>query len=294
MKKKSSFETAPKTMCITQATLYLNYWTNKDWGVTIPYELQRHEENQGKHYDIYTLTNPSTKEKEDFYFDITPFYGRGGLIMNSAFRDLPPHGQPFGLSDILGEEDANLILSMAKRIDDKMGADKLFNYISSLTITFKQYSSNMMSQYIAFHDWQENTILVTPIRMYQGDIPILHSFNLYRLFIIHQIDHVLFSFDRSRTETPIRGNYYEPILGQDCIGFKPLPDFNFANDFLNYTFWSHTPTAFFDDYEINAFRTSAIFGQNEGLFSVDELIEGIRQSVIEETIRNALVSALEK
>jgi len=287
-----SSEDAPKTMCITQAKLFLYFITNQMWGTSVDFERQRMTPHEGKYYDIYTCTNPHTGERKDFYFDITAFYGKGGVLLNSGFLDLPTHNHPFPISEILGEKDTEHLLSVARLIDSKTGSNEITNYIESLTITFKQYASNIISQYIALPDWENRSILVTPLRSFEGNMPILHSFKFYSLFIMHQIDHILFCYNREQTETPPRADYYDPVIGNDCISFEPLPDFSFVNDFLNYTFWTHKPDAFFNDYEKHAIMSSAFYGIAKGLFTQNELINGIETAVLQDDVRSVLVSSV--
>jgi len=88
---------------------------------------------------------------------------------------------------------------------------------------------------------------------------LLHGFNFYKLFLFHQIIHVSQQYDVVETEVETN-----PESKEECINFIPLPEFNFANDFINFTFWSHKPNAFDHEEEIAAFVQTVIYGESLG------------------------------
>jgi hypothetical protein len=153
----------------------------------------------------------------------------------------------------------------------------------------------MISRYIALLYPEERTIDATPLRCYdENDVPILHGFQFYQFFIIHALCHINSGYNQRRTETTPRPDYYIPVIGEDCMQFVPLQGFRFANDFINYTFWTHRPGAFQDESEADAFNSAATYALGKRLMTKDELITPIQAARPDKDILNTLTGVVRK
>jgi len=272
----TSFDKAVPIMCMFNEKLFINYLTEND---DSQFVLQTLKEENGKDYDVITLKRNSNGEEYEIYFDVTPFKGRGGTILLPDIN-LPPTDKPYLIQELLGDEGSSLI-----EAGKSVGVD-----LSQTTITFKLYSSEMLSRYVAMYYWQENNINVTPLRSYyQKNIPILHGYYFYRMMIDHQIQHILDKHNIAETEVEPKPDYYCPKPGKDCVKFSPLPEFNFANDLINYTFYTHRPKAFMDHNEVRAFMASLQYGFSKKLFSQKEVEMALKNAKLDKNLQQLLI-----
>jgi hypothetical protein len=227
-----------------------------------------------KVYDVYQVL--ADNDEFIFYEDITCFYGKGNINKNLMELDVPLPNVSYPLTDFITED----------LLDEKQYAEE-----KTITVKFKQYASNMVSNYIAGFYPQRNQIDVTAIKQYDKSFqfPVLHSYNLYKLFLIHQLCHVIKNHDFHLTENPIRGNYYQPIIGVDCITFTPTSERTHATEFINYTLWTHLPRSFEDENEKYAFKRSAFYGVNTNVFNSEELIKAIKLANMEKQTEEILL-----
>jgi len=248
------------------------------------YEREGHYFINNRHFDVYKVKADKTDFK--FYEDITAFYGKGNIIPNLMERDLPTPNQPYPLDFVLGREYEQLKVYGAKRNID----------LDKIKVIFKLYSSNMVSNYIAAFYPNRNEIDVTAIKEYHKtyDYPILHSFNLYKLFVLHQVIHILYNHDFYNTEIEIRGDYYQPKIGEDCISFTPISRRTHASEFINYMFWLHQPKAFSRDNEKSAFINSMLFGVQSKLFTIEDIIDSINIAKPDNETRINLITEIER
>jgi len=248
------------------------------------YERDGHYFIDNRHYDVYKVI--AENREYVFYEDITAFYGLGNIIPHLWERDLPTPNNPYSLEFVLGVDYEQL-----KNYGTKKNID-----LDKIKVRFKKYSSNMVSNYVAAYYPERKEIDVTAIKEYHKtyDFPILHSFNLYKLFVMHQVIHILYNHDFYNTETEIRGDYYQPKNGEECISFTPIQRRTFANEFINYMFWTHKPEAFNRENEKSAFLNSVLFGVKSKLFSVEEVIDAIIESNSDTNTRNCLIESIGK
>jgi hypothetical protein len=123
-------------MCITNEYLWRDYILAVAPGMRFSGQQLLNEKN-GRHYDVLKFTDSSQGKEFSFYFDVSSFYGKPGIILSEG--DAPMPNKAFTLPEIFGEAGESMI-NAAK----SMGIDLL-----ALTVTFKQYSSEMVSQYVA-------------------------------------------------------------------------------------------------------------------------------------------------
>lgn len=257
--KNQSIEAALPIMCITNEYLWKDYILSCD--PTLTFMTQANTSMEHRHFDVLSFLSKSTGKEIDFYFDISSFYGKGDTYPPEL--DVPTPGQLLTLPQLLGRE-GDYLISVLKKDDIDL---------SSAKVVFKQYSSEMLSRYVAIWYQNKNLIQITPIRAYDEgtDIPILHGYNFWRLMFEHQLQHAIDAYNSVATEIDIKADYYKPIIGQDCMQFTPQSEYNFANDLINYTFITHKPAAFNNQKEIRAFGASLHFGYARSLFTLEEI-----------------------
>ena len=277
MFSNTSYETALKIMCVHNEYIWKESLVAKN--PNLVFKERFSERKNGKNYDTWIFINKDSEEKTVFYFDISGFFGRGDIILKSSFLNLPPPNAPLSLGELLGKE-GEWFINVAKEVSVDL---------SNLKIVFKQYSSDMLSQYVAFFDPRVNSLLVTPVRCYlSDDFPILHGFYFYRLMIEHQIQHLLDKYDAAETEVVKTADYFKPVPGKDCVDFMPLEPYNYANDLINYTFYTHSPSAFEKEEEKRAFGSSLHYGFRSSLFSLNEILSSISNAGLDINLRNIL------
>jgi hypothetical protein len=285
-------ERAIPCMCITQAGLYLDIRLSQVFGRPMPYNRRGSSQFGDRHYDVYTFMNPTTSREEECFFDITAFFGRGDIY--STKLDLPAPGVTIPVEQIIGKEAVFQAVGLSDDIEPEKAFEKALK-LNQIPVTFKQFSSEMISRYIALLYPEDRTIDATPLRCHdENHVPILHGFQFYQLFIIHALCHIDSGFNQRRTETTPRPDYYIPVIGKDCMHFKPLQGFHFANDFINYTFWTHRPRAFQEKNEINAFYSAALYALGKRLMTKDEMITAIQSARPDEDTLNILSGAVRK
>jgi hypothetical protein len=221
-------------------------------------------EQKNKLYDKYQIEKDG--KQLDFFEDITSFYGRGKIIPNLFELDVPQFDLAYSLKNFLENNFEKL---------NKVALSRNIN-LNTIRVVFKPASSDMISNHIATYIQAKNEILVTPFKEYNSlfDYPILHSYNLYKLFILHEVVHLVYGYD-FKCIAQIKGDVSETIIGKDCIQFTPLQERTFANEFINYLLWSHKPGAFENKHEILAFVNCVFFGIQSNLFTLKELRESV-------------------
>ena len=283
-------ERAVRSMCITQASVYLEMRLPQVFGRAIVHNRKGSSKIADRHYDIYSFLNPYTSKNEECFFDISAFFGRGDTY--SPKLDLPTPGTTMQVEQILGGD----AVFQAIGIRDASDPEKAFAEtmrLNQVHVTFKQFSSEMLSRYIVLLYPEDRALEITPLRSYdENNIPILHGFQFYQLFIIHALYHILEGYDQRATETVPKADYYNPVIGKDCLGFEPLPLFDFANDFINYTFWTHRPGAFQDPNEVYAFYSAATYALGKGLMKKAELLAAIQAARPDQDTVNSLTSVV--
>lgn len=275
-------ETALSSLTISQARVAIPAIFGKLFD-KYEYEREGHSHINGNVYDIYKVL--ADKEEFTFYDDITAFYGRGKLIQNLWEKDMPNPDNLYPIENFL-----DIYYQQYFEEGLRNGVD-----ISKIKVCFKRYASNMVSNYIAAYYPSRNQIDVTPVKEYDKkfDFPILHSYNLYKLFILHQVDHIVKHHDFTQTEIELNGNYYQIKIGIECTQFVPNNKRTHANEFINYMFWVHKPGAFNSTVEQIAFYKSAVYGINSNLFEKEELIQSIKLSRVDERTESLLIASLE-
>jgi len=261
--KNQSIEEAIPLMCMTNEYLWKEYVLFCD--PTLTFMSQASTSREPRHFDVLSFNRKTTGEVQDLYFDITSFYGKGDTYPPEL--DLPAPDQLLTLPQLLGPEGDYLISVL-----NKDGID-----LSATKVVFKQYSSEMLSRYVAIWYQNRNLIQITPIRAYDEgtDIPILHGYYFWRLMFEHHLQHAIDAYNSAVTEIDAKADYYKPIIGQDCMQFVPQSEYNFANDLINYTFITHKPAAFSNPKEIRAFCASLHFGYAKSLFTLEEIKSAI-------------------
>jgi hypothetical protein len=233
-----------------------------------------------KHYDVfdYESTDELTK-KLQLYYDVDAFFGKNLIV--PPHLDIPDRGSPMTVAEFSQCE--NLTCDTILKIFD---ID-----IRKINLEFKQYSSDMVGQHVADITPERNKILVAPVREYHKEtsLPIFHGYFVTRMMVDHKVQHLFDDYDFLKTENKLKGDYFCPQIGRDCMQFEPLPAYNYANDLLNYTFYSHIQNAFNEIEEICAFIASLHVAFDYGLFEPQEIIEKIKLSQVgEETTANLL------
>jgi hypothetical protein len=226
-------------------------------------------ERNEKKYDKYVINNNG--KEMIFYDDITHVFGRGQLTSNSFEKDFPSFEKSYFLMEFIGDQFNTL---------NKVALDRKID-LSKLKIRFQPVSSDMIGQQIATYIPSTHEIFVTPYKNYDSlfEYPILHSFNLYKLFILEQVVHFVYGYNFNE-ELGLSDN--DPTPGKDCILFTPLKERTFANEFVNYLLWKHKPNAFENKHEILAFLHCVLFGVSSNLFTYKD----VRESVIKALLQN--------
>jgi len=301
----------------------------------LPFKQVATEHNDGRVYNVYEVSDPDSGRKEVFYFDVTPFFDRGGIFYNINNPDVPPPNAPMRLGDYfdvtpihgdggtvyrLSNLDFPLpnspiklgdFIASIRRCDipeahsNQMGFDqltdcleianypwedktKLIAWLNNTTITFNSYSPCHEGKVIARWNCSRDNINVIPFRHYlNAELPILHGYNFYKLFLFHQIIHISQLHNVGETEI-------EDIQGdkEACISFTPLPGFNFANDLINYTLWSHKQNAFDHSYELEAFAQTVKYGFRAGLFELSEVALAIKAANLAQALEEKLLNTI--
>lgn len=257
------------SMCEGQAKVYLER--------TIPSLFRRQLAHsklwtmiEGERYfDVYQVSDQDAGRKEQFYFDVSAFFCKPDLVEGTQWRDLPQPNQCYELTSIIGEDELSSIAPI--------GRTEARHWISDYTVTFKQFSSEQIGHRVVSLSSRARSFEVSPVRMYVNrDIPFLHGYRFYKLFMVHQIIHWFQGHDTRMTELGPRRDGRLPVPGVDCIQFEPLPPYDFARDFINFMFWNHQPDAFDHRAEIEAFAQTVRYGIRSELFTPEELRAALR------------------
>lgn len=276
-------ETAFLTLTTMQAKVAIAYYFGRR---NMGYEINMISllDIGDKKFDQYEIT--SEGETYIYYEDVTRVFGRLCVIdLNKV--DYPDPNSRYPLSKILGDSYEPL-QSEAR----KQGIN-----LAYIEVLFKSYSSDMVSYYIAAYYPQYSEIRCTAIKEFdkENDYPILHSYALFKLFIIHQIYHILDDHDfiETETDTTYKEDYYVPKSGIDCIDFSPIEQRSVAGEYVNYSFWIHQPGAFGHKNEIRAFVDCAQVGIKTGVFTLDEVIAAVGAAKPDMKTQKSLLAALE-
>lgn len=269
-----------KVMCVANEYLFQKSLVDEGF----EFVSQHLKENANKHYDVlkFKKTTNGKDIYRELYFDISAFFGKNQEII-PKFLDMPPANKPL---------DINAFLKLSDDFYSTCKAELGFD-LRDYTLTFKQYSSEMVGGHIANLFIKEKTILVSPVRTYhEKSTPILHGYFMMRLMIDHQVQHLLDSYEATDTETPLKSDYYKPLVGIDCVQFTPLPGYNFCEDLLNYTLFTHTPRAFENTSELRAFKASLQVAFQYNLFNSSEMISVIKRANLPENTAHLLINAV--
>lgn len=270
-------EKALKIMCVSNEYFYLNRLEAKRPIQKVKQMLLKEDD---KKFDKHVIIDTTTQKQHELYFDITAVYGIDCL--HSPGLDVPNLGDSLTLPEWLGDEGKWIVTEVGKDV----GLD-----LSQLKVQFGTWSSQMLSQYVALHLPDQRLIKITPIRLYKNqEIPILHGYLFYRLFFEHQLQHIFDRYFAPDTETIPRSDYYEPKIGQDCMYFRPLAEYNMANDFLRFTFSTHLPGAMDTDQEKRAFASSLHFAFSNRLFSLETMISALESSELNPDTMTGLIA----
>lgn len=274
-------EEAIKIMCIANEYLFKNHMLKDGFELKTQQQLAIND----KQYDLLKFKKNRIIGKDietDLYFDITSFYGKNTVILPKHL-DTPPANKSLPLSKFVMMSDD--FFDLCKK---ELGIE-----LRDYSLTFKQYSSEMVGGHVANLWIEDKTILVSPIRKYyEKEIPILHGYYMMRMMIDHQVQHLMDSFDAIKTETPFRSDYYKPVIGIDCVHFNPLPDYSYANDLINFTLYSHQPEAFKQHNEIRAFMASLQVGYSYNLFTTNELMQSVTCAKLDVNLLKILSEAI--
>lgn len=280
MLNNTSPDRAIKVMCVRNEHLFDRYVVSNGHNKVKQYL----DVIDGIHYDVfeYKPTN-FLKNKLKLYYDIEAFFGKNVII--SPNLDMPDHRKIINVSDFTQHDD--------KTCDALL---KIFDVdIRKIKIEFKQYSSYMVGQHIADITPDRDKILVAAVREYHKEtsIPIFHGYFVVRMMLDHKVQHLLDNHNFLDTENEFHGDYFCPQIGRDCMQFKPLPPYNYANDLLNYTFFSHNQNAFNEEKEIFGFVSSLHVAFKYNLFGHEEIIEKIKLAEVGVDTTENLLKAVE-
>lgn len=276
MLNNTSPDKAIKIMCVRNEYFFDNYLMSNGFKKT----KQSMNVINGKHYDVldYESTN-KLLSKLQLYYDVEAFFCKNMIV--PPHLDIPDPGKPIKASDFTQYD--NSTCDTILRIFD---VD-----IRKINLEFKQYSSVMVGQHVADITPERNKILVAAVREYHNEtsIPIFHGYLVIRMIVDHKIQHLLDNYSFLKTENKLQGDYFRPQIGRDCMQFKPLPAYNYANDLLNYTFYSHNQNAFNEEKEIFGFVASLHVAFNYNLFEPQEIVDKIKLADVgTETTENLL------
>ena len=277
-------ETAFTTLTTLQAKIAINYYFHRkrvDYSIA-KISLRCIDEMI---YDEYEIL--SGEETYLYYEDVTQVFGRSNELPRAGL-DYPDSDTPYALERVLGSEYYEILKGNCLN----QGID-----LAAIDVVFKDYSSDMVSKYIAAFYPQYNEIRATAIKEYDKEhkYPVLHSYRLYNMFIVHQILHLLYQqdFNETETETGYKEDYYQPKRGIDCIDFSPIEQRSFANEYVNYSFWTHQPDAYQNEKEAKIFFHSAEYGIKTGLFTLEELAAAILAAKPDSGTQKQLFDALD-
>jgi hypothetical protein len=266
-------------MCVANEYLFKNYMIEQGY----VFECQKLENIDGKHFDTMSFSKKKyfKKDTQKLYFDLSGFFGKNNCILPNKLN-LPETNAPIELAKFLGIND-----DFIDGCKSNTGVD-----LCEYSLLFEQYSSEMVAGHVADYGIEDDrTIQVAVVRNYHKDsgIPIVHGYYGMGLMIDHQVQHVIDRHDPRCTETEFSSSYYQPKIGIDCVHHMPLPPFDFANDFLNYTLISHRPNAFEYDAEIRGFISSLQFGYAHTLFDANDVIERLNNMNIQHDTLKTLI-----
>jgi hypothetical protein len=272
-------------MCEGQAKVYLERTVPALFGRELPHSKLWTMAEGERFFDVHQALDSQSMRRERFYFDVSAFFGKPELPANMLWRDLPEPNRAYPLSSLFSREELQSIGPQ-----DRSGTRR---GIEDHVVRFKQFSSEQIGHRIASLSSRTRTIEVAPVRMYMNqEIPFLHGYRFYKLFMLHQICHWQQGHDVRVTELGPRRDGRLPRPGVDCIAFKPLPPYDFARDFLNFMFWTHQPDAFDDIAELEAFAETARFAIQSELFSARELRAALGEAGLAPRLRSLLRATL--
>lgn len=263
-------EKAVPVMCPTQISLWMDRMLPQLFGEGVDYQHLKSVVINSKNYHICEAINPNNQHVERFYFDTSAYQNRSYPIAEIERLDLPLPDAPIPLSEFLPASELELYPWQDKT--------QLKQWLAEITLVSKAHASNQIQRSVAAYYWDDHRLVISPVRYYtEDDIPVLHGFHFYKLFILHQLIHKAEAHDKNETETPFWSNTSEkmPLSGIDCIQFTPLTPFNFAHDFVNYTLWTHQLSAFSHPAECSAFSLTVGYGVRSNLFTLAEIRRAI-------------------
>ena len=280
-----STEHALPSMCVGQAQVYLERSIPHLFGRAIKAAKLWTILKDDRYFDVYQAFDPESGRKEHFYFDVTPFFGRGDFPDGQSWRDLPEPNRTYSLWRFFTDSEIRAI-----SIDDRTGAR---SSLQNFSLSFKQYSSEQVGNRIATCCVGERTINVTPVRSYgNSEIPFLHGYLFYKLFVFHQILHLFQGHDVRATEIGPQRHGPLPLSNHQSVRFMPLAPFDFARDFLNFMFSTHQHDAFEVDAELDSFAETARFGVEQGVFSPRELRHALVDAGLDSDLEHRLRAAI--
>jgi hypothetical protein len=272
-------------MCEGQAKLYLERTIPSLFGRELAHSKLWTMVDGERYFDVHQVQDTDTIRRERFYFDVSAYFDKPSLSANTLWRDLPEPHRTYPLTQFFSREELYFIAPP----DNRMSRP----WIDEYTVKFKQFSSEQIGQRIATLSTRSRSIEVAPVRMYMNqEIPFLHGYRFYKLFMVHQIAHWQQGHDPRLTELGPRRDGRRPRPGLDCVAFKPLKPYDFARDFLNFMFWNHQPDAFDDRTELDAFAETARFGIQAELFTLRELRQALGEAGLSRILRDRLRAAL--
>ncbi len=273
------------SMCEGQAKVYLERTIPTLFGRELPHSKLWTMAEGERFYDVHQVQDTHSTRREKFYFDVSAFFGKSDVPNTAFWLDLPEPNRSVPVTSLFSREE---LCSIAE--PDLTGTR---HWIDEYQIRFKQSSSEQNGHRIAALSARTRSIEVAPVRTYVNqDIPFLHGFRFYRLFIVQQIIHWHQGHDVRLTELGPRRDGRLPRPGVDCIAFKPLAPYDFCRDFLNFMFWTHQPDAFQERAEVEAFAETARFAVRSGLFTARELRAALMEAGLSPRLRNNLKAAL--
>ncbi|MDX8380352.1 MAG: hypothetical protein R8K48_10015 [Gallionella sp.] len=240
------------------------------FGESVDYQHLKNVVIDGKNYAICEVIHPHKPEVEHFYFDTSAYQDRAYPIAEIERLNLPLPDAPIPLSEFLPDSELALYPWQDKT--------QLKQWLAEITLVSKAHASSQIQRSVAAYYWDDHRLVISPVRDYtEDDIPVLHGFHFYKLFILHQLIHKAEAHDKNETETHFWLNTTKemPQSGVDCIQFTPLTPFNFAHDVVNYTLWTHQLNAFSHPAECSAFSQTVGYGVRSNLFSLVEIRRAI-------------------
>jgi hypothetical protein len=279
-------EHALPSMCESQARVYLDQVVPSLFGTPLSAAKLWTTVEDDRYYDVYQVSAPDGSRNERFYFDVTPYFERGTEWNYDAWLDTPDTKRTYPVWLFFGESELQYIAAL--------GQSGSFPDLCSVAVSFREEASEGFGYRVASRDTKATRqIEVHATRSFASTaVPFLHGFPFYRLFIYHQLVHLAQRHPVETTEIGIEGSLAIPVPGEDCVLFAELTPFDLANDFLNFTFFTHEPHAFDMPAELSAFAETARFAVRSGLFTTRELRAALSAAHLDSELKVRLRSLI--